>query len=235
MSAKHAHQLINSSATVEWFTPERYIELARAVLGKIDLDPASCEAGNRIVKADRYFTETDNGYLQEWHGRIFLNPPYSWCYPDGKIPPAEYDENGKKKQGKPKGCVGAQELWSQRLIQQYQAGNVTAAILLVNACVGDAWFIPLMHDYPICFVDRRIRFIAGEHTDLKTAPTKGNSFVYFGDHPDRFEEVFQAVGLVVLPAIEHEDRGVTDNNCAATCAITTRNSEASVTDNNYGP
>lgn len=53
------HQLLNSSASAEWFTPPRYIEAVREVLGAIDLDPASSLAANRIVQAKRYFTEVD--------------------------------------------------------------------------------------------------------------------------------------------------------------------------------
>lgn len=52
MSSKANHQLLNSSQSNEWFTPARYVEAAREVLGSIDLDPASCEAGNRIVQAE---------------------------------------------------------------------------------------------------------------------------------------------------------------------------------------
>ena len=46
-------------------------------MGQIDLDPASCEYANNTIKADEYFTESDNGLDREWYGRIWLNPPYS--------------------------------------------------------------------------------------------------------------------------------------------------------------
>lgn len=73
---KADHQLINSSNSNEWYTPPRYVEAAREVLGAIDLDPASCETGNRIVRAKAYFAEARNGLVQRWYGRVFLNPPY---------------------------------------------------------------------------------------------------------------------------------------------------------------
>ena len=180
MSAEKAnHQRINSSKSVEWYTPAKYIEAARTVLGSIELDPASSPAANRIIKADRYFTESDNGYLQEWRGRIFLNPPYGWCYP-----------NGRRKE---KGGLSAQGHWTQRLIEQHRAGNVTAAVLLVNANTSEKWFQPLW-DYLLCFVNHRIRFIPGAGTDSRKQPTKGNAFVYFGHQAERFDRVFRGFG-----------------------------------------
>ena len=183
MSARADHQLINSSDSVEWFTPARYIEAAREVLGEIDLDPTSCEAANQIVQADRYFTEAENGYLQEWRGRIFLNPPYVWCHPDGRR--------------REKGGISAQGHWTKRLIDQYQKGLVTEAVLLVSANTGEQWFQPLWK-FSICFVGHRIKFI--KVSDVKKqGPTKSNCFVYFGDRPDRFAEVFRRFGRVIFP------------------------------------
>jgi hypothetical protein len=61
----------------EWFTPKEYIDRARAVLGAIDLDPATHEQAQTIVQAAHYFTKDDDGLAHEWHGRVWLNPPYA--------------------------------------------------------------------------------------------------------------------------------------------------------------
>jgi DNA N-6-adenine-methyltransferase Dam len=193
------HQLINSSASLEWYTPARYLEAVREILGAIDLDPASCEAANRIVQARCYFTAADNGYMREWRGNIFLNPPYGWCYPDGRR--------------KEKGGISSQGHWAKRLIEQYQAGNVTAAVLLINANTGEQWFQALW-DFPICFVNRRIQFIPGEGTDPRKQPTKSNALVYFGPHPERFTEVFRQFGPVVTPEVL---RGQVKRNTCVVC------------------
>jgi hypothetical protein len=187
------HQLIHLSASAEWFTPHCYIKAAREVLGAIDLDPASCEAANRIVQARCYFTAADNGYEREWHGRIFLNPPYGHCWPNGRqrVPaPGKRHTSG----------ISAQGHWAKRLIEQYQEGLVTEAIVLINANTGEQWFQPLW-DFPICFVNHRIRFIPGEGADTRKQPTKSNAFVYFGPRPERFTEVFRQFGRVILPEV----------------------------------
>jgi hypothetical protein len=61
MRALQNHQLLNSSASAEWFTPPRYIEAVRAMLSAIGLDPASSEEANRIVGATRYYTQELEG------------------------------------------------------------------------------------------------------------------------------------------------------------------------------
>ena len=67
----------NNSGENEWYTPFNIIESARVVMGSIDLDPASSESANNIVKATKYYTKEDNGLEQSWFGNIWLNPPYS--------------------------------------------------------------------------------------------------------------------------------------------------------------
>jgi ParB family chromosome partitioning protein len=72
----NACKAIHSSKSVEWYTPSRYIEAARWVMGGIELDPASCANANKIVRAQKYFNQQINGLVQPWHGRVWLNMPY---------------------------------------------------------------------------------------------------------------------------------------------------------------
>jgi hypothetical protein len=61
----------------EWYTPAEYIERARRVMGVFDLDPASNTIAQERVQASKFFTKEDDGLVREWHGRVWLNPPYS--------------------------------------------------------------------------------------------------------------------------------------------------------------
>ena len=70
-------KVVHNTGNEEWFTPPEYVEAARAVLGTIDLDPASCEIANKTIKAKRYYAKDDDGLTKTWKGRIFLNPPYT--------------------------------------------------------------------------------------------------------------------------------------------------------------
>lgn len=160
-----------SSKNNEWYTPPKYIEAARSVMGKIDLDPASCEEANQVVQAERYYTIRENGLIQPWSGRVWLNPPY-----------------GRSEDG------SNQDIWSSRLIYQYEEGHVDEAILLVNAAVDTKWFQRLFA-YPVCFPAQRINFSTPEPTI--SGSTHGSALVYFGIHRQRFVEVFGQFGTVV--------------------------------------
>jgi hypothetical protein len=55
----------------EWLTPEHII----APLGEFDLDP--CAPVKRMWDtANNYYTILDDGLLQKWFGRVWMNPPY---------------------------------------------------------------------------------------------------------------------------------------------------------------
>ena len=68
-------RIVHNSGNNERYTPEYIIQLARKTMGKIDIDPASCKIANELlVKADKYFDKETNGLLQEWNGKVWLNP-----------------------------------------------------------------------------------------------------------------------------------------------------------------
>lgn len=59
----------------ERYTAASLIAAVRHVF-EIDLDPASSAEANKVVKAKAFFTKRTNGLRRDWHGRVFLNPPF---------------------------------------------------------------------------------------------------------------------------------------------------------------
>ena len=56
----------------EWYTPPSIFES----LGPFDLDPcAPVKPLWKIAKVN--YSKLDDGLSHEWHGRVWLNPPYS--------------------------------------------------------------------------------------------------------------------------------------------------------------
>lgn len=65
------HERGYCGATNEWLTPP---ELLRA-LGHFDLDPCS-PVRRPWDTADHHYTIHEDGLIQPWFGRVWLNPPY---------------------------------------------------------------------------------------------------------------------------------------------------------------
>lgn len=153
----------------EWYTPTEYLDAARNVLGTIDLDPASSDAAQEIVGASQHFTKANDGLLQEWHGRVWLNPPYT--QPDIAN-------------------------FVTKMVSERAAGRVEAAILLTHNYTDTAWFHEAAaFSDAICFTRGRVKFYnaAGD----VAAPTQGQAFFYFGDDISHFAERFLGIGFVV--------------------------------------
>jgi phage N-6-adenine-methyltransferase len=159
----------------EWYTPPKYIEAVREVLGTIDLDPASHERPQSWIKAARYFTKEDDGLRHLWRGTVFLNPPYNRFL----LAP-----------------------FVVKLLRDLDAGRITAAILLVHNSTA-AWYQDAMRACDLlCTPLGRIAFErpGGGHARSHYQQT----FSYFGPHRKRFARVFGNFGVVVQPVANGE-------------------------------
>lgn len=170
-----AMSVLVSYETAEWYTPPEFIGMVRRVLGRIDTDPATCAMANTWIKAPVCFTSENDGLSQSWHGTVFLNPPYGKT--DGK---------------------SNQDIWSKKLEAEFLSGNTTEAILLVNSTHGYKWYEYLWHRYPVCKVTDRIRFIKPDGS-VGGQAKRGQTFVYFGNNVEKFQEVFQSIGRLIYP------------------------------------
>lgn len=160
----------NNSGNSEWYTPQKYVEAVHEVMGFIDTDPCSCDAANEVVRAETFFTEEQDGLQQEWHGCVYVNPPYG----DGTV-----DE------------------FAVKLLLELDAGRATQAIFLVNNCTETKWFQSLVsHAAAVCFPCGRISFWSPDRAS-KT-PLQGQAILYFGTNAKRFKRVFSGIGFTSL-------------------------------------
>jgi phage N-6-adenine-methyltransferase len=159
-----------SEQSDEWFTPLSYVEAARRVLGDIDLDSASCRFAQERIRAHKFFTKAEDGLKQGWHGKVWLNPPFSRVAD-----------------------------WVAKLLSEIKSGRVTVAILLTNAFPDTAWFHDAASVCSaMCFTRGRIRFEREEGP--ASSPPSGQCFLYFGADVPAFRAAFEPIGLVMVPS-----------------------------------
>lgn len=186
------------SLTQEHYTPANIVEAARAVLGEIDLDPASCLEAQQTVKASQYYTAGVNGLVQPWAGRVFVNPPGGTftarrkSKDDPAVETTPTDRLARERWGTDSRAVA----WWRKLVAECDKpapGDVTAAVFvgftleILRSAQDSKWLSP-MH-FPFCVPSERLCF-GGDQ------PTHANVIVYVGPDMARFREVFSPIGMV---------------------------------------
>ena len=160
--------VVNNTGNNEWYTPSKFIELARKVMGSIDTDPASSEKANETVGATTFYTVEDDGLTKAWTGNVWMNPPYS-------------SELIAK--------------FIEKIISE--RSNYKQAIVLVNNATDTAWFQDLASiGTAACFPRGRIKFNTPEK-EVKGTPLQGQAIIYIGTMPEVFLHEFRTVGWVV--------------------------------------
>jgi hypothetical protein len=156
----------------EWYTPPEHVERVRGFLGEIDLDPATSRQAQKIVRARRCYTKAEDGLRQHWRGRVFLNSPYS-----RELMPAFID----------------------KLIREYEDGDVTEAVCLSHNFTDTIWFRRLAEAASaFCFTHGRVKFL--DPSGSEASPTQGQAFTYLGRRKSQFAKHFGPIGFVVVPA-----------------------------------
>lgn len=152
-------------------TPARYVFIGDSAMGGIDLDPATnVTAQGKIVKAKKFYTIDDNGLEQPWAGRVWLNPPFS----------------------NPK-------VWAEKLLNELDEGNVTAATMLINTDNStQCWRMLAMEAKWVAFPPERISFWLDEPSNERRGNEYCQTMFFFGEINEEAIEQLIEQNWVVL-------------------------------------
>lgn len=170
-----------NSGENEWYTPRAYIVAARNTMGSIDLDPASSDLANQIIKADKYFTDKEDGLKQKWFGNVWMNPPYSQPLIDK---------------------------FSEVITIKYIDKEIVQACILVNNATETEWFQRMLNICTaICFIKGRVKFI-DKNGNPHGTPLQGQVIIYMGNRLNEFKKEFEKFGIILW---KHEAKLETEN------------------------
>ncbi len=189
MTTSNPHAYVSTSSG-ERYTPEYIVEAARFVLGRIELDPASCARANEIVKADGFLSrENDSLGDDVWHGHVFLNPPGSCRNEHGVLEVC----------GNPKvcSCKLVPQFWEKLLTS---LDNIPAAIWIgFHLDQLQALQTPLC--FPTCVPAKRIQYLDSNFNKMPQPPH--GSYITLvtmdpeSEYVERFIHRFGVLGQVV--------------------------------------
>lgn len=123
-------EVLFSSNKKNWETPQKFFDELNKEFN-FTLDAASSDTNH---KCDKYFTEQDNGLIQDWCGEtVFVNPPY-----------------GNKETGE----------WTKKCYEESLKPNTTV-VLLIPARTDRKSFHKYIYNRPnveIRFLEGRLKF-----------------------------------------------------------------------------
>lgn len=183
-------QAKHSSKNAKWVTPPWLVTMIREVLGNIDLDPASSEFANQYVRANRFFTEEDDGLMKDWTGgSIYVNPP-----------------GGRTTADSIHGYATLPQLfWDKLMDQHLNSPSFIHAIFMVFNIemlqTSQNKQSPSVIEFPFCIPAKRVKFIDPDSGMESKNPTHANAIIYVPGNVNnmlKFEKVFNDIGRTVI-------------------------------------
>lgn len=165
---------LHSSGSSEHFTPGEVTAAACTTMGRIDLDPFSCPAANKVVRASMIYTPQDDGFSLPWGDEadpqaVFCNPP------SHKV--KRKPERAPKDLSKP---AQIHAWWM--LLDEYEAGRVEQAIFL---CFNMSLFQTAQRfryaapfEFPFCAPRKRLQFWGADLAPGKGSPPHASAIVF---------------------------------------------------------
>lgn len=175
--------LVETKASFQdYFTPQHIVNAAREAMGDIDLDAASHFLANRLHKIPDYFHVNRSAFDNDWHGRVWLNPPYKNNAP-------WFDR--------------IVEMWEGRKIEQLCMLSPiwTFTTKIARPVVTLSTAMVLLSPTPKFEGNTAVSKRTGKPLQGTNHP---HAILYIGDTPDRFTKAFAPHGIPLKAAFDEE-------------------------------
>ena len=182
LHTSHPKNILHSSASDQWQTPQHVLDRVHRVIGLPDFDPASSAKANERVCARAFYTREIDGLATPWPDvrTIFLNPPGGMS-------------------GKPRKS-NTVAFWA-KLMDYRSNPNFEEAIFLAFSIetrqTTQRQGIPSIGEFVCCTPAKRLVFDRPDGTP-GDAPTHGNVIAYVPgsiNKSDLFVRVFSDLGF----------------------------------------
>ena len=164
-TAAPGYRMSATTRNPEWYTPTEWLDMARACMGGIALDPTSSAKANERVQAETWWCADDDVLDREWIAdTVWMNPPYNQPLQRNLV---------------------------AKLISEHAAGNVGQAVVLALGSTDAAWWHDLARAsaYFACPLGR-IGFVDGETGYPMTANQLDSTIFGIGVDEDAFHAAF---------------------------------------------
>ncbi len=156
----------------DYFTPPELVDAARIAMGDIDLDAASHPLANRTHRIPDYFHTGRSAFHNDWHGRVWLNPPYGNNAPWFECI-LRYVEDGSVEQL----CM-LSPMWAFQTELARPVMDLTTGLILLSP-TPKFW---------------------GNKDPNKTGTNNPHGIIYIGSRSREFHQAFSRFGMPVRPA-----------------------------------
>src|SRR3990167_4969541 len=148
--------LMFSSASVEWATPQSFYDYINTYFDPFDLDPAATDENH---KAPAYYTKEQDGLRQPWFGKVFINPPYQ--EPERACRSVCLKKRCIKRGWHTDVDLPGMDDWVRKTIHEVQTNpKVEKAVMLLPARTDTKWYheLVLENAHTIYFIKGRLNF-----------------------------------------------------------------------------
>ena len=165
--------MVSQKAGVQdYFTPPEIVDAAREAMGGINLDAASHPLANRKHKIGDYFHTGRSAFQNDWHGRVWLNPPY-----------------------------GNNAPWFDAIQRFTASGAINQLCMLSPMWTFQAGIArPVMEQASGLILLSPTPKFWGNKNPEKTGSNLPHGIIYIGAEPDRFHRAFARFGMPMKPA-----------------------------------